>query len=473
VVGEEGQGHPCDDEHGREHEAQGGAELRDFVHAHSLARDGRPLLRLGDGFRAPRVGRSTEGARIRVTFEPMNAPKAVMPGRFNRLLMRLLKIGIVSGLLLVLLAESMSALPGESPPYRSWVGWVQIATSLFTIGVYTWYRPGRKRWIAAAAVASLAVTGLDMAYDQVERGVGTAELLALGLLMLFAVRHWDAPPGRWVVFATGAAVMTIGWRLFAAEGTESASVGGTVMILMAMLSVIGFGAYLRSMDKLRRETQEEVRRAERLELAREMHDFVAHHVTGMVVLAQAAQVAATDPRKSFADIEEAGLAALASMRRMVRMLRDDDAGGGVNPLGDLSQIEDLVDRYSREGTDATCFISPELAGAVAPEIAATAHRVVREALTNVRKHARGASRVRVVVAAAGGHGMEVSVRDDGRAARGRIGRESLAESGSGLGLVGLRERVEAVGGQLRAQERPEGGWETAAWLPREAAAVEV
>lgn len=393
-----------------------------------------------------------------------------MSDRLNRFLMRMLKITIVSGLLLVLAAEMASAGAPKKPPMHSWVGWVQWATSMFAIGVYVWYRPGRKRWIAMAAVASLAATGLDMVYDQAVRGVGTAELLTLGLLMLFTVRHWDAAPGRWVAFATGAAVMTIGVRLFTEDGAE---VGGTALVLMAMLSVIGFGAYLRSMDKLRRETQEEVRRAERLELAREMHDFVAHHVTGMVVLAQAAQVADTDPRKSFADIEEAGLAALASMRRMVRMLRDSDAGGGVNPLGDLSQIEDLVDRFSREGTDATCFISPELAGAVAPEIAATAHRVVREALTNVRKHARGATRVRVVVAAAGGHGMEVSVRDDGRAARARFGRESLAQSGSGLGLVGLRERVEAVGGQLRAQERPEGGWETAAWLPREAAPVGV
>ncbi|WP_148102616.1 sensor histidine kinase [Glycomyces terrestris] len=400
----------------------------------------------------------------------MNAPRRPMSSRFNRLLMRLLKIGIVSVLLVTLVAETTSHLPDEKPPYHSWVAWLQCATSLLAIGVYVWYRPGRKHWIAIASVASLVATGVDMVYDQGPRGVGSAELLALGLLLLFAVRHWDAAPGRWVAFALGAAILVVGARLFVYPGS---AVGGTVMVVMAMLSVIGFGAYLRSMDKLRQETQEEVRRAERLELAREMHDFVAHHVTGMVVLAQAGQVAATDPRKSFADIEEAGLAALASMRRMVRMLRDDDAGGGVNPLGDLSQIEDLVERFNREGTDATCFISPELAGAVAPEIAATAHRVVREALTNVRKHAREATRVRVVVAAAGGHGMEVSVRDDGRQARGRFGREPLALSGSGLGLVGLRERVEAVGGQLRAQERPEGGWETAAWLPRAAAPAQV
>ncbi|SDD93161.1 sensor histidine kinase [Glycomyces harbinensis] len=393
-----------------------------------------------------------------MTATPAASAKPTWSKRFNRLSMRLLRIGIVSTLLLILTAEMASHGLDEKPPAYSWVSWVQFATSLLAIGVYVWYRPGRKRWIAAAAIASLAVTGLDVVVDQAQRGVGTAELLALGLLMLFAVRHWDAAPGRWVAFATGAAILVIGARLFVLDGTR---VGGTMMVVMAMTTVIGFGAYLRSMDRLRRETQEEVRRAERLELAREMHDFVAHHVTGMVVLAQAAQVTDTDPRKAFADIEEAGLSALASMRRMVGMLRGAD-GAGVNPLGDLSQVEDLVDRFSREGSDATCFISPEL-GDVAPEIAATAHRVVREALTNVRKHARGATRVRVVVAAAGGQGLEVSVRDDGRPAKGR-----LSDSGAGLGLVGLTERVEAVGGRLRAQRRPEGGWETTAWLPRTA-----
>jgi signal transduction histidine kinase len=389
-------------------------------------------------------------------------------GRFNRLLMLLLKIGIISVLLVSLIAEMSSSGTDERPPFVSWVSWAQFATSLFVIGVYIWYRPGRKRWIAYAAIASLAATSLDFAYDQGVRGVGTAELLALGLLMLFTVRHWDAPPGRWVAWVTGTAVMLIGLARLFSNDFQSAAVGGTVLVFMAMTTVIGFGAYLRSMDKLRRETQEEVRQAERLELAREMHDFVAHHVTGMVVLAQAAQVTNTDPKKAFADIEEAGLAALTSMRRMVKMLRNDDGGAGTNPLGDLAQIEDLVERFNREGTDTTCFISPELAGsAVAPEIAATAHRVVREALTNVRKHARGATRVRVVVAAASGNGLEVSVRDDGRAARGK-----LADSGGGMGLLGLGERIEAVGGQLRAQPRPEGGWETAAWLPRAAAEVQ-
>ncbi|THV40103.1 sensor histidine kinase [Glycomyces buryatensis] len=378
--------------------------------------------------------------------------------RLNRIGARTLKIGIVSMIGLTLFLEAVSHPEGQKPPIYHPLGWFETAVGLFVIGVFWFYRPGRKRWIAYAAIVSIATTLIVAFDDRLDSGIG--ELFGMWILLLFAVRHWDAPPGRWVAIAQIAAIMFYGFRWFSTNNATlfAAELG----IFLGTTSVVGFGAYLYSMDKLRRETQDEVRRSERLELAREMHDFVAHHVTGIVVLAQAAQVADTNPQKSFADIEEAGLAALTSMRRMVTMLREPDSGAGTNPLGDLAQIEDLVQRFSSEGTDATSFISPELAGRVAPEIAATAHRVVREALTNTRKHARGAGHVRVVVAAAGTAGLEVSVRDDGRPGRGR-----LAESGGGLGLLGLTERVETVGGQFRAGPRDMGGWETVAWLPNE------
>ena len=377
--------------------------------------------------------------------------------------MRLLKISVISGLVLVLIAENLATLPGEPLPITRPLTWFQSAVGLMAIVVYATYRPGRKRWIGYVALASVVLSLLELPTGT-GRGIGLTETFALGLLMLYAVRHWDAPPGRWVAPVLGAAVLLTVVRLY---GPLPSLIGGMVMSLFALGTVVGFGAYLRGLDKLRHETQEEVRRAERMELAREMHDFVAHHVTGMVVLAQAAQVTDTDPQQSFADIEEAGLAALSSMRRMVKMLRAEDDGAGVNPLGDLAQIEELVDRFSREGTDATCFISPDLVGRIAPEIAATAHRVVREALTNVRKHAQGAKRVRVVVAAAGSQGLEVAVRDDGRTSR-----KKLADTGGGMGLVGLNERVEAVGGSLRAEPGPEGGWGVTAWLPVAAAVPE-
>lgn len=384
-------------------------------------------------------------------------------------------IGGGIGLGLILLAESLSAGAGQPPAIASPSTWPQAATALAAILTWTLYRPGRKRWVAAVAVLSLTLSFLELATTssaprlagvsvlgwtlEPSRGLGAAEGIALLLLMVSAVRHWNAPPGRWVAVVLGAAIVMIGPRVLAYP--DSVAVG-TVIIVLALTSAIGFGAYLRGIDRLRRRALEEMRRAERLEQAREMHDFVAHHVTGIVVLAQAAQATGTGPVKPFADIERAGLSALTSMRRMVRMLRDDQAGSDAGAVGHFSLLEEAVRRFAREGTDVSSFISPELVDAASPAIAATVHHVVREALTNVRKHAQAVHQVRVSVMPAGENGLEVSVRDDGRPAKGR-----LAASGAGMGLVGLRERVEAAGGRLRSEPRTEGGWETAAWLPLE------
>ncbi|TMR37122.1 sensor histidine kinase, partial [Actinomadura geliboluensis] len=105
---------------------------------------------------------------------------------------------------------------------------------------------------------------------------------------------------------------------------------------------------------------------------------------------------------------------------------------------------------------ATLTLAPDL-GALPPEVAASAHRVVQEALTNIRKHAADAATVRVTLGRAGAD-VEVAVRDDGR------GRGRRLPSG-GFGLTGLAERVGAAGGRLRAGPRPEGGWEVVAVLP--------
>ncbi|MEU6859332.1 histidine kinase [Glycomyces sp. NPDC046736] len=392
--------------------------------------------------------------------------------RLQRLRPLMLRFGVVAGLGAILVAESVSRGAGP-PPIASPTAWAQAALCAFAIAVWAWYRPGRKRWIAAVAVLSLASSALAVATGPASPevagavvlgwvfapggGLGAAEGIALLLLLLHAVRHWDASPGRWVAYALGAAIMALNFRLFAYPDSAA---GGAVVFALAMTSVIGFGAYLRGLDRLRREREADSRRAERLELAREMHDFVAHHVTGIVVLSQAAQATNPDPPCEFADIEQAGLAALASMRRTVTNLREDESAEA-SPVGELAQIEELVDRFARDGTDASCFISPALGDAVSPQVAATAHRIVREALTNVRKHARDARQIRVVLAAASGEGLEVAIRDDGRSASG-----PLAESGGGMGLRGLRERVAAAGGSLQAGPRAEGGWETKAWLPQ-------
>ncbi|MEU5989202.1 histidine kinase [Spirillospora sp. NPDC047418] len=328
-------------------------------------------------------------------------------------------------------------------------------------------------WAAGAGALS-AFTTLYLG-TAVRPQFGTPSVFAEigGLLIVIARVVWKARREQLVPLALllGAAVLAtpLRWSALAAA-LFTAPLGITVAI------ALGVGLYLRALDARRSRTLAAARRDERLELARDLHDFVAHHVTGIVVQAQAARFAAqagagqqpADLDRMFGGIEKAGTEALTSMRRMVGLLRDAqhvnapdgealaDGGSATRPVGDLAQLQELVAGFTHP--PATLVLAPGL-GALPPEVAASAHRVVQEALTNVRKHAADAEAVRVTLDRAGG-GVEVSVRDDGR------GRGRMLPSG-GFGLTGLAERVGALGGRLRAGPHPEGGWEVVALLPCE------
>jgi signal transduction histidine kinase len=215
---------------------------------------------------------------------------------------------------------------------------------------------------------------------------------------------------------------------------------------------------------------ERAKEDERRAIAQEIHDDIGGALTALKfeLVRLSREMEARDGERStrLDGIQELLESAVIASHRIQHALRP-----AVLDAGLVAALEWLTRGFSERSGLAVEFQSNCDEFEIEPDRAAALYRVAQEALTNVRKHARGATRVRVVVAAAGGQGVEVSVRDDGRAARSRLSREPLAESGGGLGLVGLRERVEAVGGQLRAQVRPEGGWETAAWLPRAVAEV--
>ncbi|HEY8481461.1 MAG TPA: histidine kinase [Spirillospora sp.] len=296
-----------------------------------------------------------------------------------------------------------------------------------------------------------------------------------GLLILITRTAWQEKRPQVVPMTVllCAAVVTCPLRWSVMDGIGFSAPNG---IFAAF--ALGIGLYLRALEARRARALAAARRDERLELARDLHDFVAHHVTGIVVQAQAARFAAqSGPGQSpeqldrmFGAIEKAGTEALTSMRRMVGLLRDAQnadaqdgdarpAAGGddaspTRPAGDLSQLRELVAGFTHP--PAALTLAPDL-GTLPPEVAASAHRVVQEALTNVRKHAADAESVRVSVARADG-GVEVAVRNDG-------GGRSRRLPSSGFGLTGLAERVDALGGRLHAGPRPEGGWEVVALLP--------
>jgi signal transduction histidine kinase len=227
-------------------------------------------------------------------------------------------------------------------------------------------------------------------------------------------------------------------------------------------AALAVGLYLRYLDFLHRETLATVRREERLELARELHDVVAHHVTGMVVQAQAARFAGNDHaetlRSALGSIETAGAETLTAIRQLVGLLRDPDDTGSIPPTPE--PISQLVERFAEHGPAVDLRLPAGMpTSAWPPEVASTVYRVVQEALTNIARHAPGARSVTVTVT----HDPQqvgVEITDNAPATASRHFRP-----GGGHGLVGMRERVEALGGRLRAGPLPEAGWVVQASLP--------
>jgi signal transduction histidine kinase len=197
-------------------------------------------------------------------------------------------------------------------------------------------------------------------------------------------------------------------------------------------------------------------------LARELHDVVAHHVGGMVVQAQAAQaVAGTDPgaaARVLPILEGAGTDALSAMRRMVAALRDSDPDGGapLTQTADLNADLRAVTATPAGGTPVRLAVA--LVEPVPAEVATSVLRLVQESVTNARRHAAGAREIDVTVRAEGGI-ARVLVRDDGRPGR------APKTYGGGYGLVGMRERVQLLGGRFSAGRAPAGGWQVAAEVP--------
>jgi signal transduction histidine kinase len=210
---------------------------------------------------------------------------------------------------------------------------------------------------------------------------------------------------------------------------------------------------------------EQARADERTRLAGEMHDVVTHRVSLMVLQAGALQVTAPDEatRKAADELRAAGVQALDELRDLVGILHtgpEDDlapAAGALAPLAAESTAVGAPTELTQEG-------DPALAS---PVVSRTVYRIVREALTNVRKHAPGAS-VQVRVSYADTQ-VRVSVHNSPAALPRASG---LAETGSGLGIANLRQRIELVHGTLLAGPAPDGGFRLEATLPAYVPTVE-
>jgi signal transduction histidine kinase len=317
-----------------------------------------------------------------------------------------------------------------------------------------WLSLERRAW--AAACGSLVLTGLMLLAGWVSVGWGLLETASL-LVMLARTCRWVRRP--YVAVALGAAVVVAPQRMATPDSLPMA-----FLLTYAIGAAVALGCYLRVRDTRRARLVEAVRQGERLELARDLHDFVAHHVTGIVVQANAARaVRETAPEQIdpiLENIQKAGVETLDSMRRLVRVLREVD--GRRRPGELFSELAALVSDFcGSEGRDATLSVAaPASAARLAPEAQASVHRLVQESLTNARRHAPGAP-VAVRVGVADGR-LQVEVRNT----RPATPPPATPVGGrGGFGMVGLRERVAAVKGTLEAGGTPDGGWRVAATFP--------
>ncbi|MCC3772463.1 sensor histidine kinase [Streptomyces sp. UNOC14_S4] len=311
----------------------------------------------------------------------------------------------------------------------------------------------------AAVLVSWSATGYLLSAGEHLPVWGLTESAALLVLLAFVA--WRTPVRAAVPLGVALAA-----GVLAAPVRDSDAIGATVVAYsLVVAGVVALGLCLRYRDVERARAVAAAREAERLELAGELHDFVAHQVAAMTLMAKATGSLAKDARvaASLKDIQDAGDEAMTSARRLLRVLQQDQATR--EPLPGLDRIAELVDDFSRRGPDGrrvTLYVDPCFDAGLAPELAASVRRIVAEALSNVTRHSPGASVVEVSLRGAGAR-LFVSVRDDGRTSPQAVPRSP--EDSGGLGLVGLTERADAIGGSLTAGPVPGGGWEVLAVLP--------
>jgi signal transduction histidine kinase len=353
----------------------------------------------------------------------------------------------------VVLAAASTDNPAVGATERALDGWAAlllVIAGLFLIG--------SRRFPGSAALAVLAVSF-------VWYGVGyTSGLINVATLIAFyGLGTSEGERRRFAVAGVAVAALLVGMVVVRDESVPS-GLTAAGYIVMAVL----FGEFIRNRQLLVDHLAERAERAEadaegrvveeRLRIARDVHDVLAHTVSAVTVQAEVAADALDRDgdavRAAVQAIRQAGAEALADVRATVAVLRSGVDPTGATPAPRIADIDRLVDTAREQGLDVQLDIA--LPTRRLPEMMElTVFRVVQEGLTNVVRHA-GAQSARVTVREVGSV-LVVEVRDDGGA---RVGAVT-----AGYGLRGMAERVESIGGELWHGRPPDGGWVVRASLP--------
>ena len=272
------------------------------------------------------------------------------------------------------------------------------------------------------------------------------------LVLVYALVRWGS--GREIVIGLAVVLVAAVIGTVADYTGPSDVIGGFGITAAAAAG----GAAFRYRAESRRRALDQIRSQERVGLARELHDMVAHHVSAIAVQAQAGRaMAGQRPEaglEALAVIEGEASRTLAEMRAMVRVLRDAPA-----EYAPQRGVADLVSLARREPVPVVDVEVPGDLDGLPLQVDAAVYRLAQEALTNALRHARNASRVEIRVVEGGGR-LLLRVTDDGQIDTGR-------SASHGFGLLGMNERVQLLGGTLRAGPAPGGGWTVDAELPTE------
>src|ERR687889_21587 len=276
--------------------------------------------------------------------------------------------------------------------------------------------------------------------------------MSAALILAYALFRWGS--GREA--ASGLGVILV-W-LPITHVADHMSLWARVADYALFLFAAALGAAIRYRQKVRIRDIDQAKAREREQLARELHDTVAHHVSGIAIQAQAGRaVAASHPERAveaLAIIEHAATRTLTELRAIVGVLRATQ-DTEFAPQPGVAEVEQLA----TDGRTRTC-VKVTLSGQfddLSPAVGAAIYRLAQESITNARRHARHATQVTVAVTGDADQ-VRLTIDDDGSAAGGR--------APAGYGLVGMRERASLLGGTFHAGPAAERGWRVEAVLPR-------
>ena len=277
--------------------------------------------------------------------------------------------------------------------------------------------------------------------------------ISAALILAYALFRWGS--GREAASGLGVILVWLPITHVADHMSLWARVAGYAFFLFAA----ALGAAIRYRQKVRIRDIDQAKAREREQLARELHDTVAHHVSGIAIQAQAGRaIAASHPERAveaLAVIEDAATRTLTELRAIVGVLRATQ-DTEFAPQPGVAEVEQLAtDGQTRPCVEVT--LSGEFDD-LSPAVGAAIYRLAQESITNARRHARHATQVTVAVTGDADQ-VRLTIDDDGSAGAG-------GRAPAGYGLVGMRERASLLGGTFHAGPAAERGWRVEAVLPR-------